>query len=240
VAQETTLECISNGVGGGLMSNAVWRGIPLPVLLERAGVGGAARRALFHASDGYTHALSLERAMRPTTLVVYEMNGMALPRRHGFPVRLVVPGAYGEISVKWLDRIEVVDGPAEGYYERQGWRAERVRTTSRFDRPRNGQTFPAGMPVSLGGVAFAGDRGIQAVEVSVDGGSSWEPVSIDYPGTPLTWVVWSSTWTPAAPGSYEVMVRAIDRSGEVQEATRRPVSPSGASGRHAIRVRVTG
>jgi DMSO/TMAO reductase YedYZ molybdopterin-dependent catalytic subunit len=239
VEQETTLECISNGVGGGLMSNAVWRGIPLPALLEPAGVRHQARRVLFHASDGYTHSLSLERALRPTTLVVHEMNGVPLPGRHGFPVRLVVPGAYGEISVKWLDRVEVVDRAAEGYYERQGWLAEEVRTTSRFDRPRNGQTFPAGMPVPLGGVAYAGDRGIGAVEVSVDGGATWDPVSIDYPGTRLTWVVWSSAWTPADPGSYRLVVRAVDGTGEVQEATRRPVSPSGASGRHTIRVRVT-
>ncbi|MBA2331386.1 MAG: molybdopterin-dependent oxidoreductase, partial [Actinobacteria bacterium] len=102
----TTLECISNGIGAGLISNAVWRGVPLAGLLERAGVNGDATRLFARGNDGYGHGLTLEKGMEETTLVVYRMNGEPLPDRHGYPARLIVPGGYGEMSVKWLDRVE--------------------------------------------------------------------------------------------------------------------------------------
>ncbi|MDQ6931189.1 MAG: molybdopterin-dependent oxidoreductase, partial [Candidatus Eremiobacteraeota bacterium] len=109
VEQETTLMCISNPVGGGLMSNARWRGVPLPMLLNLATPKDRSGRVLLRAADGYTDTIYFEKAMQPTTIVAYEMNGEALPQRHGYPVRMIVPGLFGEKHVKWLTGIEIVD-----------------------------------------------------------------------------------------------------------------------------------
>lgn len=240
VAQLQTLECISNSVGGGLMSNAVWKGVPLRALLESARPKPGVKQVAFHAADGYVHAVSLGKAMEPTTLVAYEMNGVPLPDRHGYPARVLVPGTYGEVSVKWVDRIELVAEPVEGYYERQGWRPWFVHTTSRFDRPTVGQSFSLARDpmIELGGVAFAGDRGIATVEVSVDERRTWVEATIDYQESPLSWSLWTYRWQPAGPGDYTLAVRATDGTGALQDSTRRGVAPSGATGLHTISVLV--
>ena len=238
VEQETTLECISNGVGRGLISNAVWRGVPLSAMLEAAGVEPGATHLFARGSDGYAHGLTLEKGMEETTLVAYRMNGEPLPDRHGFPARLVVPGAYGETSVKWLDRVKVVDEAAKGFYESQGWRAERIHTMSRIDTPRGFRTLRAGEAVTAKGVAFAGNRGIERVELSTDGGRSWREATLDYPGTKLTWSLWSLDWTPARGGSYELLVRATDGDGAPQESKKGSINPDGASGYHMVEVKV--
>ena len=238
VDQETTLECISNGVGRGLISNAVWRGVPLGHLLEAAGIEAGATRLFARGSDGFAHGLTVAKGMEETTLVAYRMNGEPLPDRHGFPARLVVPGAYGETSVKWLDRVKVVDEVAKGFYESQGWRAERVHTMSRIDSPRGFRTLQAGEPVRVNGLAFAGDRGIERVELSTDGGRSWREAGFDYRGTRLTWSLWSVEWTPSRGGSYELAVRATDGEGALQESKRGSINPDGATGYHMVEVKV--
>jgi DMSO/TMAO reductase YedYZ molybdopterin-dependent catalytic subunit len=240
ITQLQTLECISNGVGGGLMSNAAWKGVPLPALLESARPRPGVKQVVFHAADGYVHAVSLDKAMAPTTLVAYEMNGVPLPDRHGYPARVLVPGTYGEVSVKWIDRIELVGDPVEGYYERQGWRPWFVHTTSRFDRPTRHQpfSFVRDPTIGLGGIAFAGDRGISRVEVSVDGERTWQEARIDYRESPLSWSLWSYEWRPATSGTYVLVVRATDGTGTLQSFERRGVAPSGATGYHRLTVRV--
>ncbi|MCP9487255.1 MAG: molybdopterin-dependent oxidoreductase [Gaiellaceae bacterium MAG52_C11] len=238
VEQVTTLECISNGIGAGLISNAVWRGVPLASLLERAGVEGGATHLFARGSDGYGHGLTLEKGMEETTLIVYRMNGEPLPDRHGFPARLIVPGGYGEMSVKWLDRVEVLDEPEQGLYESQGWRAERVHTMSRIDRPLGRRKLRVGRPVAVNGVAFAGDRGIERVELSTDGGRSWREVDLDYRASKLTWALWSGEWTPERAGMHELVVRATDGEGTPQESKKQPINPDGASGYHKIKVEV--
>jgi DMSO/TMAO reductase YedYZ molybdopterin-dependent catalytic subunit len=239
-SQIQTLECISNGVGGGLMSNAMWRGVPLATLLSSARPRPEGRFVLMHAADGYVHVLSLGRAMLPSTLVAYEMNGEPLPHRHGYPARVLVPGTYGEVNVKWVDRVEIVHRPIEGYYERQGWRPWFVTTTSRFDRPHNGQSLSLSEQpdVQMNGVAYAGDRGISRVEVSADG-STWQDEGIDYAPSRLAWTLWSGTWSPPGPGTYTLTVRATDGRGTVQTSTRRGRAPSGATGYHQVRVVLT-
>jgi len=240
VDQETTLECISNGVGAGLISNAVWTGVPLRTLLEAAGPKDGATRVFLHAADGFTHGTSLERGLRATTMLAHRMNGESLDDRHGYPLRLIVPGAYGELSVKWIDRIELVDDDREGYYERQGWRAERVHTMSRIDAPAEGAELRAGDEVTVRGVAFAGDRGISGVQVSLDGARSWSPAKLDYAPSKLTWALWSMPWQPRTAGAYELVARATDRNGEPQSTVEDNSVPDGASGLHRIAVTVRG
>ena len=236
--QETTLECISNGVGRGLISNAAWHGIPLRTLLEAAAPQQGAVGVTFYAVDGYTHTASLATAMAEGTFLAWQMNGQPLPDRHGYPLRLLVPSAYGEVSVKWLTRIEVVDHNEQGYYETQGWEPRFVHTMSRIDNPKKGQEFRAGSSVQLQGIAYAADRGISHVEVSTDGGGSWSPAQIGY-GKSMTWSTWNADWTPQQSGPATLMVRARDGKGDLQTATPHGFAPAGATGLHKVQVTVT-
>jgi DMSO/TMAO reductase YedYZ molybdopterin-dependent catalytic subunit len=239
VTREITLECISNSVGGGLMSNARWRGVPLRTLLGAAGPDPRADQVMLHGADGYTHELALDAALGEGALVAYAMNGEPLPHRHGFPARVLVPGAYGELSVKWVVRIEVQEAGPLGFYSRQGWEADRVRTTSRIDRPRRRERLVAGRPVEVGGVAFAGDRGISAVELSVDGGRTWRRARIDRQAAPTAWALWSAGWTPSRAGVHELVVRAVDGEGTPQDPAERGIAPAGSGGLHRVAVEVT-
>jgi len=173
VEQETTLLCISYGVGSGLCSNAIWKGVPLSTLLAQVKPKPNVTTVLFRAADGYYETFRFEKAMEPTTLVAYEMNGEPLPKRHGFPLRLIVPGLYGEKNPKWLTRIELLDEADGrlhrrhgcGFYKEQGWgrQGDSIPTHSRFDAPQvRGDHFEApfqvGKPVEVRGMAFGGDR----------------------------------------------------------------------------------
>jgi DMSO/TMAO reductase YedYZ molybdopterin-dependent catalytic subunit len=243
--QETTLMCISNKIGAGLFSNAVWTGVPMCDLLEAAGVRAGAVEVLLRAADGYSDIFSIEKAMEPTTLVVYRMNGEPLPRRHGYPVRVIVPGLFGEKNVKWVTGIEVLDHDGKGFYEQQGWGPNfMVPTRSdifapRWTRGRNGDSFVepfgANQLVTIRGRAFAGDRGISRVEVSVDGGETWQEPEIDYPGTRLTWAFWSFDWRPEQAGESTILSRATDGHGEPQVAETRGIVPQGATGYHRVK-----
>ncbi len=236
--QETTLECISNGVAGGLLSNAIWTGPTLQSLLQRAQPRPGGRMVELWGADGYLYPLPIDRALRNDVLVAYAMNGESLNRTHGGPARAVVPGAYGEASAKWLTRISVVDKTEEGYYGTQGWRAGYVSTTSVIDQPAANTVLRADAPVLVKGVAFAGDRGVSAVEISPDGGSSWMPARIEYSSGPTAWVLWSAPWTPRATGSATLAVRAYDGSGVVQTSRVQGIAPSGATGFDQVPVRV--
>jgi len=189
-------------------------------------------------TERFARSMSLADARNADNLLAYEMNGAPLPAEHGFPARLIVPGGYGEMSVKWLDRVEVLDEAEQGLYERQGWRAERVHTMSRIDRPLGFRKLKVGRPVAVNGVAFAGDRGIDRVELSTDGGRSWREVGLDYRASKLTWALWSDEWTPGRAGRHELVVRATDGDGNPQESKKEPIDPDGASGYHRIKVEV--
>jgi DMSO/TMAO reductase YedYZ molybdopterin-dependent catalytic subunit len=241
--QETTLMCISNGLDAGLMSNAVWKGLPLRDLLDQAGVLSGAARVRLHGVDNYTDTISLEKAMEPTTLLAYEMNGEALPDRHGYPLRVIVPGYFGEKNVKWLTRVEVTDASAKGFYEAQGWGPNFiVPTRSRIDVPDDWAFVSLGKqtgPIEVKGIAFGGDRGISRVELSFDDGQTWSDAEIYYAGGNLAWSLWKAQWTPAAAGDYALVVRATDGEGDVQEWEEDRGPFSGVSGLHRINARVT-
>jgi DMSO/TMAO reductase YedYZ molybdopterin-dependent catalytic subunit len=240
VTQETTLMCISNGLGAGLMSNAAWRGVSLGTLIRAAGPLPGVAKVRLHGVDNYTDTFPLTKALEPTTLVAYEMNGERLPDRHGFPARVVVPGYFGEKNVKWVTRIELAGADAEGFYEKQGWGPDfKIPTRSRIDLPNEWAwmslaQMPNGMPMK--GIAFAGDRGVSKVEVTVDDGKTWQKAKIDYPGTKLTWVLWSYVWKPPGPGEYQLSVRATDGTGAVQQIEKNRGPFSGVTGFHRITV----
>jgi len=235
VDQEQTLMCISNTISGGLMSNAIWRGVPLRDVIEPAGVRPGTVEVLCRSVDGYSDSFSIEKALEPTTMLAYHMNGEPLPRRHGYPVRLLVPGLFGEKSVKWITRIELVPGDVAGFYEQQGWGPDfTIPTRSRFDGPDLRQPLAVGRPVRLHGTAFGGDRGVSSVEVTVDGGQTWRPARLDYPGSRLTWALWSYDWRPQSTGDFRLAVRATDQAGMVQTSRGRSVVPEGATGHHVL------
>src|SRR6266496_1231281 len=241
--QETTLMCISNGLDAGLISNAVWKGLPLRDLLDQAGVLSGAARVRLYGVDNYTDTVPLEKAMEPTTLLAYEMNDVPLSDRHGYPLRVIVPGYFGEKNVKWLTRIEVTDANAKGFYEAQGWGPDFiVPTRSRIDVPDDWMFVSLSKltaPIEVKGIAYGGDRGISRVELSFDDGQTWSDAEIYYSGGNLAWSLWKAPWTPAAMGDYALMIRATDGEGDVQEWEEDRGPFSGVSGLHRINVRVT-
>src|SRR5437667_6626989 len=243
VEQETTLMCISNGLDAGLMSNAVWKGVAMHDLLDPAAPLSNAAKVRFNGVDNYTDTVPFQKAMTPSTLIAFKMNGAELPDRHGFPARVIVPGYFGEKHVKWLTRIEVTDANARGFYETQGWGPNFiVPTRSRIDIPYNESWIKIadvakGVPVK--GVAFGGDRGISRVEFSSDDGESWDEAKIDYPGTKLTWALWSFNWEPDDDiDDYTLVVRATDGEGKVQEFEEDRAFTSGITGFHKVIVHI--
>jgi DMSO/TMAO reductase YedYZ molybdopterin-dependent catalytic subunit len=233
-----TLECVSNSVGGDLMSNTRWTGVPLASLLDHAGVRDEAKWVNFTASDGYVEGLPVDVARQRSTLLAYHMDGKPLTAKHGYPIRVLAPGNYGMKNPKWLTSIELSSQSPDGFWEKQGWNVESgIKTTARFDtRPRQAIS---GTAIALGGVAFAGDRGVGKVEVSVDGGQSWQPALLSHPASKATWLLWSTAWTPQRAGRAIVAVRAIDGAGHIQVADRHEPYPSGATGYDAIQVQVS-
>lgn len=231
-----TLTCISNEVGGDLISTAVWRGVRLKDVLNRAGLRPGTVDMVLRGAEGYSDSIPVDKALQDTTLLVFGMNGEALPRAHGFPARIIVPGIYGMKNVKWLTGIEAVNTDYQGYWMVRGWSDKaRVKTASRIDTPGDTNYVPVG--TTLAGMAWAGDRGISRVEVSEDNGSTWTPVTLKRELGPLTWRPWA-TRLQRAKGKVRVMVRAVDGQGEVQSSQEAPPHPDGAGGYHFIDVNV--
>ncbi len=234
-----TLTCISNRIGGDLISNALWRGVRLRTLLERAQLAAHVERLAFHAADGYYDSFPTDYAFRDQTMVAYLMNGEPLADGHGFPARIIVPGLYGMENVKWLKRIETVRPSFRGYWQERGWADTAVnQTMSKIDVPSNNARVPLSMVSLVGGVAFAGDRGIQRMEVSFDDGETWHEARLSDPLSPYTWVLWTRDWTPVEPGRMTLSVRATDGDGSTQPARITRALPDGAQGWHRVLVTV--
>lgn len=235
-----TFACISNDVGGGLISTGAFTGVPLRDLVAMASPQPEASWVAFRSRDGYTESLPMSEVLgRPDIMVAYDLDGSPLPNSHGYPARMVIPGRYGMKAPKWLDSIELGTHGTGGYWEQQGWDHNAfVRTTSRFDVPRDGDILKLGA-VSLAGVAFAGTRGVGKVEYTTDGGSTWNEAPFDPPLSPLTWVLWRATWTPPSEAAYRLMVRATDGQGQLQDSRGSGSFPSGATGYHTITVNVS-
>jgi DMSO/TMAO reductase YedYZ molybdopterin-dependent catalytic subunit len=235
-----TMACISNNVGGELMSTGSFIGVKLLDLIAMASPRPQGTWVAFKARDGYSESLPMSLVQgAPEIIVAYELDGAPLPMNHGFPARMVIPGHYGMKGPKWLDSIDVVSQESGGYWEQQGWDHNAiVKTTARIDVPSDGGLVKLGV-VSLAGVAFAGTRGISKVEYSTDGGSSWSTAPFKAPLSNLTWVLWTADWTPAREGAYRLVVRATDGTGAAQDQRTAPSYPSGASGYHSIHVDIS-
>jgi len=237
VEQETTLMCISNGLDAGLISNAVWKGLPLRDLLDQAGPLSNAVRVRLYGVDNYTDTIPLEKAMDPTTLLAYGMNGVPLPHRHGYPLRAIVPGYFGEKHVKWLTCIELTTANVKGFYETQGWGPD-------FITPDHESWFSWGKlngAIEVKGMAYGGDRGISRVELSFDDGETWGDAEIYYASGRLAWSLWKlrDGWMPNEPADHTIVVRATDGEGDVQEWEEDRSPYSGVTGFHKIVVHVT-
>ena len=241
VEADVTLSCVSNEVGGDLVGNARWQGVPLTALLQRAGVRTGGTQVLGRSVDGFSAGFPTAHALaEPDAMVAVAMNGEPLPAEHGFPARLVVPGLYGYVSAtKWLSVLELTDwDDVDGYWVPRGWAKEGpVRTQSRIDVPRPGAGTPAGRQ-AVAGVAWAPTRGIERVEVRVDDGP-WEQADLAAALDVDSWRQWVYRWD-ATPGEHRLTVRATDGTGQVQTPERAPVAPSGATGHHTVRVLVEG
>lgn len=234
-----TLSCVSNEVGGTLVGNAEWQGVPLATLLERAGVQPDATQVVGRSVDGFTAGFPTELALDGrVAMVAVGMNGEPLPVRHGFPARLVVSGLYGYVSAtKWLREITLTRWEDfDGYWIPRGWSKEGpVKTQSRIDVPKSGAQLSAG-PTPIAGVAWAPARGISRVEVQIDEGE-WRTATLGETTSDHTWVQWVLDWD-APPGDHQIRVRATDGTGETQTAANAPPAPDGATGWHSRKIAV--
>ncbi len=235
-----TLACVSNEVGGDLIGNASWLGVPVADLLDEVDPDPAADQVVSWSVDGFSAGTptAVLRDGRDALLAV-AMNGEPLPLAHGFPVRMVVPGLYGYVSAtKWLSKLELTTfADYDAYWVPRGWAAEApIKTGSRIDRPRGGQQISAGEYV-VAGVAWAQHRGVSTVEVRVDEGL-WQSATLGAVASTDTWRLWSWRW-PATPGDHVLEVRATDNAGEVQTDKIAPPAPDGATGHHVITVKVS-
>ena len=245
---DVTLSCVSNPVGGGLVSNGRWTGVLLSDVLKEAGVSRenitrASQQLVGRSVDGWTAGFRTDIALDGReALVAFGLNGSELPVKHGYPVRLVVPGLYGYVSAtKWLSEIELTSWDFDAYWIQRTWTKEGpVKTQSRLDTVRGGQNLEAGR-VPLGGVAWAPHRGIERVEVSMDNGETWNEARLASQLHPDTWRQYVYDWD-ARPGSYTLQVRATDGEGVLQTAEERPPhgggGTDGAQGYHTVEVTV--
>lgn len=244
IEADITLCCVSNPLGGGLVSNGRWTGVLLSDILKEAGVSRdkitrTSEQLVGRSVDGFTTGFRTALALDGRrALVAFGLDGDQLPIKHGYPVRLVVPGLYGYVSAtKWLTEIELTGWSYDAYWVRRTWSKQGpIKTQSRIDTVKDGQTLEAGK-VPIGGVAWAPHRGISKVEVSTDGGRSWHAAKLARSLSPDSWRQYVYYWN-ATPGSHTLQVRATDGTGKTQVARETPPHPSGATGYHTLHVSV--
>ena len=240
IERPVTLACVSNEVGGGLISNANFIGVPLRDLLLEAGVKPGADQLFSTSIDGFTAGTPIEALLdeKRGALLAIGMNGEPLPQEHGFPARMVVPGLYGYISAtKWVVDMELTTFAAkQGYWIPRGWSTRApIKTQSRIDSPQDGAVFRRGR-TTVAGTAWAQTIGIRKVEVRVDDGE-WEPAELSAEVDLNTWRMWRVT-LDLRPGQHRLQVRATDANGYTQTDAEAPPAPDGATGWHTIQVTV--
>ena len=239
VTQAVTMSCVSNPLGGELIGTNFWTGVPFKDVLAQAGVLPEARGIKITAADGFYEYVPLAEAMDDRTLLVYAMNGEPLTTEHGFPLRIYIPNHYGMKQPKWIIAMEATDTPNPGFWGDRGWEPHAIpKTTSVIDTYGvDKQVLQATGTVPLGGIAWAGARGIKKVEIQIDATPWVEAVLRNPTISPLTWVQWRYDWKPGPgvrPGVHSVQVRATDGNGDLQDPTPSNPGPEGATGINSI------
>ena len=238
VKRVITLNCIGNPVGGRAIGNAEWEGILLKDLIDTADPHFFSNTLILRAEDGYYENIPLRKARHPGAMLATKMNGQPLTLNHGFPLRLLIPGLYGIKQMKWIREIEVANHSPKGYWNKKGWSKQaKVKIISRIDLPENNQTLFTRQTV-IRGIAFAGDRGIQYVQVSINGEKTWSLAELEKPLSPYSWVFWKFPCTFHRTGRTRIAVRAADQYSGLQQDDLRDPFPSGTSGIHRIEVLV--
>jgi DMSO/TMAO reductase YedYZ molybdopterin-dependent catalytic subunit len=225
----------------GAVGNARWTGVRLADLLKQAGIHPGAKNILFNGADvpmgkvpDFVRTIPLEKAMHPDTLLAFEMNGAPLPASHGFPLRLVAPGWAGDSWVKWVTNISVLDREYDGFFMKTAYRrpvrtvtpgaavdpaamvpVTAIRPKSVIASPVAGQRLAPG-PVTIRGAAWAGESPVARVEVSAGNGRTWRPAKLGADRARYAWRLWETVWTPPGQGSYVLMSKTTDETGETQ------------------------
>jgi molybdopterin-dependent oxidoreductase-like protein protein/Big-like domain-containing protein len=236
VERDVTLTCVSNEVGGDLISTARFVGVPMHLVLDKVGIRPGAQQVLSTSKDGWTASTPVDVVQDPErmALLAIGMNGEPLPLEHGFPVRMVVPGLYGYVSAtKWVVDWELTTFSGHAaYWTDRGWSEQGpIKTESRIDAPKDGASVRAGK-VTIAGIAWAQNTGIDKVEVRVDTGA-WRSAELATEVTNQAWRMWRAVLDVPA-GSHTAEVRATDREGYTQTDHSAPPVPDGATGWHLV------
>jgi DMSO/TMAO reductase YedYZ molybdopterin-dependent catalytic subunit len=237
-----TLECIGNPVGGEAISNALWDGVTLRKIIQKANPKPGIVKTAFFAAEGYSDSIPYTLALSDDVFLAFRMNGKPLPPVHGYPLRVIIPGIFGMKNVKWLSRIELVNYDFKGYWEKTGWSDTAViPTMSEILMPMNDWRISLGEYI-MGGIAFGGRHGIGRVQISIEG-QDWQDAELKPPLSKWAWTLWRYAWTPAREGDFSLRVRAFDHSGKAQESSSLfghilGTYPDGARGIQTVQVKV--
>ena len=237
-SQFITLTCISNSVGGDLISTTYWTGVSLQDILQDVQPSAEARYLDISCGDGFHETVALDLiASDPRIMLTYAWDGRPIPFDHGFPLRIWIPDRYGMKQPKWITEIKVVGRYRPGYWVARGWdEVARIHTTSVVDTVAVDSIIEEGEQklVPIGGIAFAGERGTSRVEVRVDRDGPWHEAQLRSPLSDTTWVIWRYDW-PFAEGRHTFEVRTVEADGTPQIEKGNPARPSGATGIHSRR-----
>lgn len=234
-----TLTCIGDDIGGKLIGNAMWTGVSMREVLDRAGIQKGVKKLIFRCADGYSTGVPLKDALHKDAMLAYKMNDDVLPQEHGYPLRFLNPGHYGMKNPKSIVNIELTDKDYQGYSEKLGWDdVARIKLKSSIGIPKRKETITT-QTYTISGFAFDGGnhKGIAKVEVSTDDGKNWHEAEIWARHSPLTWSLWKYTWqVPETTERIFLKARAITNDGTIQSSTNVDAFPAGASGIHTVEV----
>lgn len=243
---ELTMCCISNPIGGDLIGNAIWTGLKFKDLMDKVGVQPGAKWVTWEAQDGFYESVALRDALEQDVMLAYNMNGEALNFKHGFPLRVIIPGRFGMKQPRWLTKITFTSEEKPGYWANRGWsKTAFIAPLSRIDYPTRGLVFKPGELVKTRGIAAAGNKAITKVEVSTNGGDTWLEATLQPKRSKWAWTQWTLDWTAEAGVSdigdiksgRQFIVRCY-ADGVMQSSEERDSLPEAASGLHRLTVSV--
>ena len=234
-SQEFTLACISNPIGGDLIGNCVWGGLRVKDLLQSVGVQPGAKFIQWEAADGFYESLPLGMALEQDVLLAYSINSEPLNAKHGFPLRVILPGHFGMKQPRWLTKITLTNEEKPGFWADRGWsRTAYVQPLSRIDAPTALEGLKAGVATTVRGIAYAGSKPVTGVQVSTDDGKTWLEATLKAPRSKNTWTRWTLEWTPTA-GAHSLKVRCV-AGDTVQSGKDSESLPEAASGYHRVSI----